>query len=109
MKSLKWASLAYSCRITKMFFPVIDQTPSEQSYSRGQNPRSQENLNREGRQPLHGEPKKDRFVRATTDGWEGFKEVAQALGISVSELVEQIGRGELIVSRKQELFEPTDR
>jgi hypothetical protein len=35
--------------------------------------------------------------------------VAQGLGISASELVEQIGRGELIVSRKQELFEPIDQ
>jgi hypothetical protein len=83
---------------------VIDKTPLDESYSRGQNPRSQKNLNREGRQPLHGEPKKDRFVRATTDGWEGFKEVAQSLGISASELVEQIGRGELIVNRKQDFL-----
>ncbi|MBD2094742.1 hypothetical protein H6F90_06200 [Trichocoleus sp. FACHB-591] len=88
---------------------MIDNTPPDNSYSRGHNPKSQKNLNREGRQPLHGEPKKDRFVRATTDGWEGFKEVAQGLGISASELVEQIGRGELIVSRKQELYEPIDQ
>ena len=87
---------------------MTDKTAPDESYSRGQNPRSQKNLNREGRQPLHGEPKKDRFVRATTEAWEGFKEVAQALGISASELVEQIGRGELSVSRKQELFKPPD-
>lgn len=82
---------------------VVTDTPSDESYSRGQNPRSQKNLNREGRQPLHGEAKKDRYVRATAEGWEGFKEVAQSLGISASELVEQIGRGELVVNRKQDL------
>lgn len=81
---------------------VVTDTPSDESYSRGQNPRSQKNLNREGRQPLHGEAKKDRYVRATAEGWEGFKEVAQSLGISASELVEQIGRGELVVNRKQD-------
>jgi hypothetical protein len=84
---------------------VIDEPPLGESYPRGQNPRSQKNLNREGRQPLHGETKKDRYVRATTEGWEGFKEVAQSLEISASELVEQIGRGELIVNRKQDLLD----
>ena len=84
---------------------VVTDTPLDESYSRGQNPRSQKNLNREGRQPLHGEAKKDRYVRATAEGWEGFKEVAQSLGISASELVEQIGRGELVVNRKKDLLD----
>jgi hypothetical protein len=83
----------------------VTDTPLDENYSRGQNPRSQKNLNREGRQPLHGEAKKDRYVRATTEGWDGFKEVAQSLGLSASELVEQIGRGELVVNRRQDLLD----
>jgi hypothetical protein len=42
---------------------------------------------------VHGQPKKRREVMVTDDGWEGFKALAQRLGLSASEVVERLGRG----------------
>lgn len=63
----------------------------EKAYSVGENPASLQNLR--PRQPLYEESKRQRAIVLTDTGWEGFKELAQELGLSASELVEQLGRG----------------
>lgn len=68
-------------------------------YKRGKNPLSQKNLNRQGSEPRYEEKKKPRSLVATDRGWEGTKKIAsQQFGLSVSELIDQIGRGKLVVS-----------
>jgi hypothetical protein len=47
------------------------------------------------REPMYGEAKKRRELLATGEGWEGFKALATAHGLSASELVERLGRGTL--------------
>jgi len=69
------------------------------TYNRGQNPSSQKNLNRDGSEPRYEEKKKPRSLVATDTGWEGTKQIAsKQFGLSVSELIDQIGRGRLVVS-----------
>jgi hypothetical protein len=62
------------------------------------NPKSLENLNRKGRiTPYKG--KKTREVSVSEEGWVGAKTIAQSLGCSgVSEMLEKIGRGEILLS-----------
>lgn len=56
-------------------------------------PKSLENLTyHEGRPLTYGEPKKRREVSVTDTGWMGVKAFARARGLSVSELLERIGR-----------------
>ena len=63
------------------------------------NPISLKNLNRKGTKPRYDEPKKPRRLTVTDSGWQQAKAIAKRdLGLSVSELVERIGRGELIVA-----------
>jgi hypothetical protein len=64
-------------------------------YAPGENPASLENL--QPRETLYDQPKKRREVMATDTGWQGFKDVAKALGLSASELVERIGRGAIAI------------
>ena len=62
------------------------------------NPRSLENLRHEGRPPAFDEEKKRRTLTVTESGWEGAMSVAQALDCrGISELIELIGRGQLLV------------
>lgn len=69
--------------------------PSNKSqYSRGEHPRSQENL--QSRVPFYEESKRRREVLVTQTGWDGFKAIAKELKLSASELVERIGRGIVI-------------
>jgi hypothetical protein len=63
-------------------------------------PNSLANLkpNREGSKPRYGEKKKRRNVLVTDPGWEEVKAIAkEKFGLSISELVEQIGRGKFEV------------
>ncbi|MGB7415513.1 MAG: hypothetical protein WA902_15000 [Thermosynechococcaceae cyanobacterium] len=61
-------------------------------------PNSLENLIHEGRPPAFDEDKKRRSLTVTKTGWAGSVQVASSVKCSgVSELLEQIGRGELVV------------
>lgn len=68
-------------------------------YTSGKNPKSLENLIREGRpssEDVYGEPKKRRSLTVTEAGWQGSIEVAKASGCSsVSEYLERLGRKEI--------------
>jgi len=61
-------------------------------------PNSLANLTRDGRPQNYEEPKKIRSVSVTTTGWDGLKAIAQTMGISTSELLEKLGRGELTIA-----------
>ncbi len=70
-------------------------------YAPGENPTSLENLR--PRETFYDERKQRWQVMVTPTGWEGFKELAQDLGLSASELVEQLGRGAIALkSPKQQ-------
>ncbi len=61
-------------------------------------PNSLKNLIHEGRPLAVGEPKKERRLTVSKTGWEGTKEVLAQLDIkSVSDLVEQIGRQQVLL------------
>ena len=58
------------------------------------NPKSLLNLKPGERQPRYEEPKKQRTVSVTDVGWHQLKAIADSdLGLSVSEMMEQLGRG----------------
>lgn len=77
-------------------------TKRKSEYPVGKNPRSLENLIHEGRpsgENMYGEPKKKRTLTVTESGWQGVVKVAKAAGCSsVSEYLEQLGRGEIASS-----------
>ncbi len=68
------------------------------SYPIGKNPKSLQNLIREGRpsgEVVFGEPKKKRTLTVTETGWKGANVTIKAAGYSsVSEYLERLGRGE---------------
>lgn len=66
---------------------------------KGDNPNSRANLTGEGagRKPAYDTPKKTREVSVTDEGWKGCQAIAKELGISVSELLERLGRGHLAI------------
>ncbi len=57
------------------------------------------NLQHEGRPLKRGSAKKHRRLSVTDEGWQGCVELSQELGVSVSEIIESLGRGEFILSR----------
>jgi hypothetical protein len=59
--------------------------------------RSLENLTHEGRPTTHGEKKATHNVSVTPTGWSGVLNVARSFDLSVSELIEQVGRNRLRV------------
>jgi hypothetical protein len=59
------------------------------------NPNSLANLTHEGRPQAYDQPKKNRSLSVTPDGWEGFQALAAAIGVSTSEFVELQGRGKI--------------
>lgn len=61
-------------------------------------PNSLANLTREGRPLTYEEPKKPRSVSVTPTGWVGVQTTARSLGLSISELLERLGRGDLVIS-----------
>lgn len=70
--------------------------------------KSLENL-KLGRRKGHGrtqdyeQPKKQHGITVTDLGWEGLESLAEKAGVSISELLERIGRGLLSVSDTKEL------
>lgn len=50
-----------------------------------------------GRSPMHETPKKRHGVTVSEEGWEGIQATAEGFGYSISELLDQIGRGNLAV------------
>ncbi len=67
---------------------------------RGMNPRSLENL-RPNIPQIHDEPKTARINTALTPtGKKGVLKLASQYNLSLSELIEQIGRGEFELVRK---------
>ena len=65
------------------------------------NAKSLQNLNREGTKPIYGDRKKPRNLSITAFAWEEIKRIAKEdFGLSVSEVVERIGRGDLVVFEK---------
>lgn len=71
--------------------------------AKGSHPNSLKNLTHEGRPLTYGEPKKSRRLSVTETGWNNVQSVADGLGISVSEFLEQLGRGKLAVINTEAL------
>ena len=64
--------------------------------TRGKHPNSLQNLELGRRKPKYEQSKKQRSVALTDDGWSKCREeIKSTLGLSVSEFLEQIGRGEI--------------
>lgn len=64
------------------------------------NPKSLQNLRpgqSPGRTTLHESTKNRHGVSLTDEGWSGVQEAAKKYGYSVSEFLEQIGRGNLAI------------
>ncbi len=68
------------------------------SGGRGKHPHSKQNLEK-GRCPKHGEHKKSLQLTVTPTGAAGAAQVAQEMGISLSELIELIGRRQISIIR----------
>lgn len=68
---------------------------------RGQNPKSLENLSkspRTGRTKRYGD-RRSHEVLVSEEGWEGAQQAAKDADCSgISELLEKIGRGEIVLS-----------
>lgn len=62
---------------------------------RGSHPNSLANLKHEGRPPITGERKRNRTITVTDTGWQNAQSIASSLGMSISELVEKLGREEI--------------
>jgi len=56
-----------------------------------------------GRPPMYDHPKTRTTLSLTIEGLAGLDKVADEFGFSRSELVELVGRGELIVFKKDEV------
>ena len=68
-------------------------------YSAGQHPNSLANLVHTGRPKAYNAKKKVRSLTVTEEGWDGSKAVIKKLGYkSVSEFLENLGRGQVNVS-----------
>lgn len=64
---------------------------------RGTHKNSLSNLTHEGRPLDYDEPKKTRRLSVTESGWTRARTVLSSMGMSVSEFVEQLGRGNVLV------------
>ena len=64
-------------------------------HKQGQHPNSISNLSREGRPRKYNDNKKRRNITVTDEGWSGFEKLAKKYGVSKSDIVERIGRGEI--------------
>lgn len=68
----------------------------KKSEARGKHPNSLQNLELGRRKPKYEQSKKQRSVSLTDAGWSKCREeIKSTLGLSVSEFLEQIGRGEI--------------
>ena len=68
--------------------------------------RSLQNLNRNGTKSIYTEVKKRRNVSVTETSWNGIRQMARQLNLSVSEFIEQIGRNKIVLSTKQASNKP---
>ncbi|MEP0876759.1 hypothetical protein NDA00_13155 [Funiculus sociatus GB2-M2] len=59
-------------------------------------------------QKINDSPKSQYEVTLSDDGWNGVQSVAKKLGVSVPELLEKVGRGELAVLNSEELEDLLD-
>lgn len=57
-----------------------------------------------GRIARYGENKKLRRVTLTDIGWDGIDKMAIDLGVSKSEFLERLGRGNITLSEFQEIY-----
>ena len=62
-------------------------------------PNSLANLKHDGRPLKRGSAKKPRRLSVTNEGWEGCQQLSLEIGLSISEILESLGRGELILSK----------
>lgn len=62
-------------------------------------PNSLANLKHDGRPLKRGSTKKTRRLSVTNEGWEGCQQLSTEIGLSVSEILESLGRGEFILSK----------
>jgi predicted RNA polymerase sigma factor len=68
--------------------------------ARKMNPKSLKNLRMgqfPGRKTIYSQSKSRHGVTLTDDAWAGIQAVSDRLGVSVSELLERIGRNQLVV------------
>jgi hypothetical protein len=70
---------------------------------KGSNPKSRQNLTRDGRPMDYNEPKRDRRLTVTETGWTGAKRLIGSMDMSVSDFLEKLGRGQIIVMQTQEI------
>ncbi|KAI9134991.1 hypothetical protein [Acaryochloris sp. CCMEE 5410] len=70
---------------------------------RGTHKNSLQNLTHEGRPLDYGEPKTGHRVSVTQTGWENAKQLINSMGMSVSEFLEELGRGRVTVIPTQDL------
>jgi hypothetical protein len=74
---------------------------------RKMHPNSLANLKREGKELTYGEPKRDRRLTVTPTGWEGAKAAVKEWGFSsLSDFLEQIGRGNVQIATDAEESSP---
>lgn len=57
------------------------------------------NLKLGGGEPRYEEAKKQRTIQVTSVGWEGFHTLARERGLSLNELIEQIGRRKIVLTQ----------
>lgn len=79
---------------------------------RKMNPKSLENLrmgHSPGRKPVYTQSKSRHGVTLTNDAWAGVQAIANRLEVSVSELLERIGRNQLTVMEPHTLEQPLSR
>jgi hypothetical protein len=65
--------------------------------TRGTHPNSLQNLTHQGRPLDYDEPKKTRRLSVTETGWDSAQKLIRSMGMSVSEFLEQLGRGNVLV------------
>ncbi|NJM67879.1 MAG: hypothetical protein HC851_20525 [Acaryochloris sp. RU_4_1] len=70
---------------------------------RGTHKNSLQNLTHEGRPLEYGEPKTGHRVTVTKTGWHNAKTLIASMGMSVSEFLEELGRGRVTVLPTQNL------
>ena len=70
---------------------------------RGTHENSVKNLSRQGRPLEYDEPKTGHRVTVTKTGWDNAKELIGSMGMSVSEFLEKLGRGQVTVLQTHEL------
>lgn len=71
-------------------------------------PKSLANLVHNGQPQTYDEPKRHRRLTVTNIGWDGIQAIAAEHGISVSELLEKLGRKQLAVVDLEELEDRLD-